>query len=590
MEYQESLIRRIWLSLIRDLTDEPLYNFMKVYFGSVSDVCTLINAAQEVCSFILSGDFESQPENKFWAVYDWFMPVRSTGYTDQEAEQLSFVLQILRFPKRYTPSKTASTLPKFWEGNERMKQFEFNPNNIIIQTMRHFCCQWLEGYRLKSTFSLSKGNDLEGSKTFLDKLNVLESIDPTILGWQYGPLIENIKLPPSVPYNKLTSVPKSYKGGRNIAVESQWTTYISTPVAEAIESCLPEFVSVDDQDRNQELCLRGSIDNSLSTIDLSAASDSVSCKLCRCVLPWHVYKDLLRVTSVAPKSSVLTYQPKCHTGTLMVESKCRYNTTFGVWEPLPKTYGMVSTMGNRVTFPLEELIFSSAVATAFELAGFDYRRYIDDIAVYGDDIIVPSFITQTVMDILHAVGFTVNSEKSFTGNEFYRESCGVEFFHGIELTTEYWPRKTVSEGDLTLLVPLQHKLYKYPYANDLICRHIRKVYPKITESRPGSKYDDIWSSYPNIRYAYSSYDRSKNDVVGEQTPSCEIHSTFVPGKKGKVTLDAQRYCYWSWLRDPQQCEPDDPLLSLCRYREPMHSKELTVEKPSMVLKPRKYLI
>lgn len=104
-----------------------------------------------------------------------------------------------------------------------------------------------------------------------------------------------------------------------------------------------------------------------------------------------------------------------------------------------------SAMGNGYTFELETLVFLSicyAVAWSHEgnfpssyagLSPLDLVRH-GHISVYGDDVIVPTFLGRDVAAVLNALCFTVNLKKSyFEGN--FRESCGGDFFNGEAVQT-----------------------------------------------------------------------------------------------------------------------------------------------------------
>jgi hypothetical protein len=53
--------------------------------------------------------------------------------------------------------------------------------------------------------------------------------------------------------------------------------------------------------------------------------------------------------------------------------------------------------------------------------------------VYGDDIVVHSADAENAMHILESFGFVVNRDKSFVKG-FFKESCGVDAFHGVDVT------------------------------------------------------------------------------------------------------------------------------------------------------------
>jgi hypothetical protein len=87
-------------------------------------------------------------------------------------------------------------------------------------------------------------------------------------------------------------------------------------------------------------------------------------------------------------------------------------------------------MGSAVCFPVMALSIW-AVLTALAP-----RSAKTAILVYGDDIIVPSFMAEDAMTVLEAVGLVPNRSKSFLKGPF-RESCGEEFILGCRVTPVY---------------------------------------------------------------------------------------------------------------------------------------------------------
>jgi len=87
-------------------------------------------------------------------------------------------------------------------------------------------------------------------------------------------------------------------------------------------------------------------------------------------------------------------------------------------------------MGSATCFPVMALCVW-AVLTALAP-----RSAKSAVLVYGDDIIVPSFMAVDAMAVLEAVGLRVNSNKSFLKGPF-RESCGEEFVLGCRVTPVY---------------------------------------------------------------------------------------------------------------------------------------------------------
>jgi len=205
--------------------------------------------------------------------------------------------------------------------------------------------------------------------------------------------------------NRIVTVPKNAKTDRVIAIEPTMNMYIQKGLGAMIRRRLKRVgVNLDCQVLNQHLALQGSLSGSLATIDLSAASDSISSELVRWMLPpdWVSYIKACR-------------------------------SPFGVLpDGSEHLYRKVSSMGNGFTFELESLIFWALAEASVDLHGKDRHG----LAVYGDDLIVPSDCADDLISALSVCGFTTNKSKTFvTGN--FRESCGKHYSHGRDVTPIY---------------------------------------------------------------------------------------------------------------------------------------------------------
>jgi hypothetical protein len=204
--------------------------------------------------------------------------------------------------------------------------------------------------------------------------------------------------------NRVEYVPKNWKTHRTIACEPTGNLPFQLAFDTWVKRHLKKFgIDLADQSRNQELARIGSEDGTLCTVDLSAASDTVSVNAVAALLPeaWTSY--LMDVRSPA------------------------HNVGDN-----PREYGKISSMGNGATFALETLIFASAC----------YALRPNTFSVYGDDIIIDSNLYQDLVDTLSLFGFRVNLEKSFSSGPF-RESCGADWYRGRLITPFYirrWPR------------------------------------------------------------------------------------------------------------------------------------------------------
>lgn len=211
-----------------------------------------------------------------------------------------------------------------------------------------------------------------------------------------------------VEHSKLLFVPKRNDISRTICVEPSLNMFYQLGFARILERRLNQVFSINlssQPDFNRELARRGSIDNSFSTIDLSSASDSLSIGVLRSILPKGFFSWLMALRTP--------------------------NTRL----PDGRSVGlrMISTMGNGFTFPLETIIFSSVVESAYRVSGIPLRRNTagsaGNFAVFGDDIVSDTNCTSKILRLLHLLGFSVNRSKTFVEGPF-RESCGADWFLG----------------------------------------------------------------------------------------------------------------------------------------------------------------
>ena len=195
--------------------------------------------------------------------------------------------------------------------------------------------------------------------------------------------------------SRFTTVPKSAKTNRGICVEPTFNMYIPRRIGQYLRKRLRRFgINLNSQYRNQQMAKDAYL-KGYATIDLSAASDSVSSELILQHFPedWFHLLDVARSPScVLPDGSTVELEK---------------------W----------SSMGNGYTFELETLIFYAVCLT---FVPFEYQY---EITVYGDDIIVPTQFSGSVIDALSHLGFKVNTQKSFLAGNFF-ESCGCDYFKG----------------------------------------------------------------------------------------------------------------------------------------------------------------
>lgn len=206
-------------------------------------------------------------------------------------------------------------------------------------------------------------------------------------------------------------VPKDSRGPRLISCEPVDIQWVQQGLGRAIvshvealwESNKMPYLNVffTEQNHNQIGALYGSLTGHYATLDLKEASDRVSLSLVRLLFPPHIYEYL---------------------------EACRSSSTTlpnGDVLPLQK----FAPMGSALCFPILALTVWALLAAG---AGRDeYTR--DRILVYGDDVVVPTAYAENAMNILESFGLKINRDKSCTKG-FFRESCGVDAFKGINVT------------------------------------------------------------------------------------------------------------------------------------------------------------
>lgn len=221
----------------------------------------------------------------------------------------------------------------------------------------------------------------------------------------------------------LHAVPKTITGPRLIASEPvalQWCQqairdFMYTRVSETLISA---FVDFRRQGKNGVLALEASRSGSHATIDLSSASDRISC--------WHVERLFRR-------SPTIIHALWASRSMWLKQDICKYS-------PRHIVLRKFSTMGNAVTFPVQSLFFLSiALACVLHTRRMPITKSSirslgsSEVRVFGDDIIVPNDCAELLVDTLHALGLRVNVHKTFTEGNF-RESCGVDAFMGHDVT------------------------------------------------------------------------------------------------------------------------------------------------------------
>jgi len=218
--------------------------------------------------------------------------------------------------------------------------------------------------------------------------------------------------------SRLSFVPKNAKTDRAICVEPRWNSYLQSGVGRLLEKRMKKLgINLEDQTANQKAAQRAFVDG-LATIDLSSASDSMSTNFV-----------------------IDMFDGEEEWLDLLLKTRCVYTSYKGRKIRLEK----ISSMGNGYTFPLETLLFYCVSHAAMSVSGQAHKAY-SDLRVYGDDIILPKESAPLLIEALGHFGFSTNVDKTFVTGNFY-ESCGKDYFQGIDVRPFFVTKKVVTVSD-----------------------------------------------------------------------------------------------------------------------------------------------
>lgn len=301
--------------------------------------------------------------------------------------------------------------------------------------------------------------------------------------------------------NKVTTVPKSYKTDRTIAIEPDWNMFFQKGLGSLIRARLQRFglLRPDAQFIARRMARSGSIDGRLATIDLSAASDSVSLALCELLLPEDWLRPILDLRSTG------------------------YRTDDGTVVP----YAKVSSMGNGYTFELETLLFYAITCAVSGLRN-------ENVHVYGDDIICPTNDAADVAGVLFECGFFLNDDKSFLEGPF-RESCGGHYFEGTDVTPFYLRKPVAHAGNA---ISLSNHIAEWTYRFPKFSESFTKVQSVLRSCVPRKYWGPwgvdgtLWSTWDSARPEWSAQFQAFR--LRRLTPLYEVQDDTFPMKWGGV--------------------------------------------------------
>ena len=420
-------------------------------------------------------------------------------------------LQVLRFAKRFSPLEAdilkENSLKAFAKINNQCKgvpQVITESGKVLKRTQQYprwlinrvsEYCQLLLGEaptdeEILLNGAFSNGATADGCKTLLSKLQKFREHSCCYKDILYPIGMEVLD---DIDYVKAVPVPKNYKTARIIAECSAYSQFHLQGLRKIAEKRVADttyshLIVMDDQSINQEWSRLGSVYGTFATIDLSSASDSIATTLAEQILPSGWYNQITKWNA-----------PNIKIGDRKVP---RY---------------IFQTSGSGSTFIIESVIFLAISLVATDLVREFSGESIHLPRVFGDDIITDDRVYDTIVDLLGLLRFTVNSDKSFGPGSRYRESCGAEWFCGLDMATKYFPRKSLEKEKpeyLSSVVSLQHRLFSYKEAEIFLSSYIHRIskdygIERMTSSFPGEECDDLWEDFPYYKVVNPPFDHTK---------------------------------------------------------------------------------
>jgi hypothetical protein len=250
---------------------------------------------------------------------------------------------------------------------------------------------------------------------------------------------------------RLLCVPKTAKRPRLIASEPvahQWCqqltwNWLRSRLSQIFGSA---FINFRRQDLSGKLVLQASLDRKLATVDLSDASDRLTC--------WTVERIFRRNPSLV---------------SCLHAARTRYIRDDNLGYPDFLSLRKFASQGTATTFPVQSIVFlciALASCHGDEDVTFEsIMKLRKQVRIYGDDIIIPRYGYVQLCRLLDLLQLKVNKEKSYVNGHF-RESCGTDGYLGYDVTPVK-PKCIVADSPANIVAVLatSNNLFKKGFWN-----------------------------------------------------------------------------------------------------------------------------
>lgn len=237
-------------------------------------------------------------------------------------------------------------------------------------------------------------------------------------------LEEDISFSRHEPPAKLLAVPKTLKGPRLIASEPTAHQFLQQGLMRWIRENLPLplrlCIDFKSQVPSRDACLVSSSTTDSATVDLSSASDRLSC--------WTVER-------------ALRTSPSLLRALHATRTRWLVNHT-GVGERFFIKLKKFAAQGSAVTFPVQSMVYACmAIACvlyegSLKVTSRNIIKAAKKLRIFGDDIIIPSHAVPSLSLLMGHCDLKVNVSKTHWQGSF-RESCGMDAFMGVDVTPLY---------------------------------------------------------------------------------------------------------------------------------------------------------
>lgn len=431
--------------------------------------------------------------------YKWILAAMAPFYHSPRA-----CLQWLAFDERLlldTCKDISNEIQAYIDFEATLGQMKYDP--VVVDSLSEIVSDWLVGFSLGEeapdpTFGPGSVADLKGRMPQLEKAASLVydeatvsklcefwdcSVDELIIG----------KPGKASTVNKIIFRPKNALKHRIISAEPLWLSWlqqaIKRPLYDYVESHPKMFTWFSDQAESRELAMRGSVDGSYATFDFSNASDAITVELVTSVFARTYILDALLLTR--------SRDARMPDGRLVHLNK-------------------FAPMGSATCFVTMDIIVLAICELAIRHAlGRPGRR--GDYVVYGDDAIIRAEAAGDFAQLSKSLGMTVNADKSYWRTDtphFYRESCGIEAYDGVDITPYRYSRfqepliggDPTSEQLLTSCISLMNRAYVdygFQQTRSVVIECFKHTITKCADAAKRRLAQTIWDRL--LRVDYSDY-------------------------------------------------------------------------------------